>query len=120
MAQRNWKDSDAKVQDGTALTWALFMPYGTAGASYNQAPARDFRSMEVRRLQPTLRTDVAQHPYEQVYYFTAGRANVLLGEELVPVRDGDALHIPAQVPYRLVNDSDDWVEYLITCTDLRP
>jgi mannose-6-phosphate isomerase-like protein (cupin superfamily) len=50
---------------------------------------------------------------EQVYFFTQGRGKMIVGDETIDVRDGDAVYGPPKVPHGLINDSDDWVEHLI-------
>ena len=35
---------------------------------------------------------------------------MIVGDETIDVRDGDAVYGPPGIPHGLTNDSDDWVE----------
>ena len=46
------------------------------------------------------------------------RAKMIVGDETIDVRDGDAVYGPPGIPHGLTNDSDDWVEHLIISADV--
>ena len=77
------------------------------------------KKVTIHRLQPGLETKPHAHTdMEQVYYFTEGRAKIIVGDETIEVRDGDAVYGPPDIPHGLTNDSDDWVEHLIISADV--
>ena len=41
------------------------------------------------------------HTFEEVYFFTAGRGRMRLGDEEAEVQDGDCVTIPAGAPHKL-------------------
>ena len=119
IAHRNWLDSQPHISHGAALLWSIFAPKGAEGRSYNEAPVEGIKKVTIHRLQPGLETKVHSHSnMEQVYYFTEGRGKMIVGDETIEVRDGDAVYGPPNVPHGLINDSDDWVEHLIISADV--
>jgi len=68
-------------------------------------------------LQAGKNTDYHSHKgAEQIYYILRGAGKMLLGEEKYPVREGDVIHIPPEIPHQVFNDGEDWMEHLIiTC-----
>jgi mannose-6-phosphate isomerase-like protein (cupin superfamily) len=114
IAHRSWLDSQPHISHGAALLWSIFAPKGAAGKSFNEAPVEGIKKLTIHRLQPSLETGVHAHDnMEQVYFFTQGRGKMIVGDETIDVRDGDAVYGPPKVPHGLINDSDDWVEHLI-------
>ena len=119
IAHRNWLDSQPHISHGAALLWSIFAPKGAQGKSYNEAPVEGIKKVTIHRLQPGLETKPHSHSnMEQVYYFTEGRGKMIVGDETIDVRDGDAVYGPPDVPHGLTNDSDDWVEHLIISADV--
>jgi len=119
IAHRNWLDSDPGVSHGAALLWSVFGPLGQEGKTYNEAPATGVKKITLHRLQPGLQTGTHDHAdMEQVYYFTSGKGKMIVGNETIPVRDGDAVYGPAKVQHGLINDSDDWLEHLIISAEV--
>lgn len=121
VAKCNWLDSPPHVSHGAALLWSIFTQKGKEGKSFNQAPLQGLANITLHRLQPGLETGTHTHTEkEQVYYFTEGRGKMIVGEETVDVRDGDAVYGPPHVQHGLINDSEDWLEHLIISANVPP
>jgi mannose-6-phosphate isomerase-like protein (cupin superfamily) len=52
---------------------------------------------------------------EELYYFTAGRGRLRLGDEEAEVKAGDCVVIPPGTPHKLVNDSPSEPLVLLCC-----
>lgn len=114
VAQRNWLDSTPHISHGAALLWSIFTKKGTEGKTFNEAPLQGIVNFTLHRLQPGLETGTHTHAQkEQVYYFTEGYGQMIVGDEKVDVRPGDAVYGPAGIQHGLINNSDDWLEHLI-------
>jgi mannose-6-phosphate isomerase-like protein (cupin superfamily) len=53
------------------------------------------------------------HAFEEVYYFTAGRGRMRLGDQETEVEAGDCVAIPPGTPHRLRNDGE--VDLVVVC-----
>ena len=112
MAYRiNWRDVQPKIAHLSAVHWG-----GLRDRECDNDP--DTRNcLEVlggfarHALQGRKTSDHHKHDnLEQVYYILAGEGEVLFGEERYPVREGDAIYLPAGVYHQMFNDmNDDWL-----------
>ena len=50
---------------------------------------------------------------EQLYYIISGKGKMKLDGKIYEVRPGDSVHIPPKVKHQLINDDDEWVEYIL-------
>jgi mannose-6-phosphate isomerase-like protein (cupin superfamily) len=55
------------------------------------------------------------HDFEEVYYFTAGRGRMRLGDERAEVEAGDCVAIPAGVAHKLWAAPDEQLVVLCAC-----
>ena len=114
IAHRSWLDSTPHISHGAALMWPIFTRKGAEGRTYDQAPLEGIVNLTIHRLQPGLETKAHAHgEKEQVFYFTSGCGKMIVGDEVVDVREGDAVHGPVNVKHAVINDSDDWLEHLV-------
>ena len=119
IAHRNWLDGSPHISHGAALLWSVFAGRGAPDRSYNEAPVEGVKKVTLHRLQPSVQTGTHSHKtMEQVYYFTEGCGKMIVGDETVDVRDGDAVYGPPDVQHGLINDSDGWLEHLIISADV--
>ena len=112
MAYRiNWRDVQPKIAHLSAVHWG-----GLRDRECDNDP--DTRNcLEVlggfarHALQGRKTSDHHKHDnLEQVYYILAGEGEVLFGEERYPVREGDAIYLPAGAYHQMFNDmNDDWL-----------
>ena len=93
---RNWRDQDPANSHG-AVGWKVMMQLGTnPGRTYEEAPLIGIHGITYRLLQPTKAEPPHTHAAkEHVYYIVSGTGAVQLGEERFPVKEGDAVYMPA-------------------------
>ena len=111
---RNWRDQDPANSHG-AVGWKVMMQLGTnPGRTYEEAPLIGIHGITYRLLQPTKEEPPHTHAAkEHVYYIVSGTGAVQLGEERFPVKEGDAVYMPAQGVHSIINDSDDFLEHYV-------
>ena len=62
----------------------------------------------------------AHDDHEEVFVIVGGRGAVRFGDEVLPVREGDAIFVPIGTNHGLINDSDDWLDFLAIGGALTP
>ena len=75
-----------------AVGWAILAEKGKfPERTYEEAPLEGFHGLTMHMMPGGKREDVHEHTNkEQVYYFTEGRGKLVLGDQTLDVRDGDA------------------------------
>ena len=111
---RNWRDGLPHMSHG-AVGWSILAEKGKfPERTYEEAPLEGFHGLTMHMMPGGKREDVHEHTNkEQVYYFTEGRGKLVLGDQTLDVRDGDAAYIPPNTRHGLVNDGKDWIQHLI-------
>ena len=51
--------------------------------------------------------------FEQIFYILAGEGTLVADGQETAVREGDAIHLPAETTYHLSNTEKTWLTYLI-------
>jgi mannose-6-phosphate isomerase-like protein (cupin superfamily) len=78
-----------------------------AGSAYVEFVRTRDLSAGVYRL-PAGGTDLQQpHTEDEVYYVVSGRARLVAGDDVGPVRAGDLLFVPAGEPHRFEDIAED-------------
>ncbi len=114
MVIRNWKEATPYVGHETAIIWPIFVAKGAQGLTAEEAPLLGATGFTLHRMQSGMEGDYHDHQdREQIYYFTSGKGKMKIDDEIHPVREGDAVHLPPKTMHQLINDSDDWIEHLI-------
>ena len=114
MVIRNWRDAIPYVGHESAIIWPVLRAKGSEGLSEEEAPLEGMVAFTVHLVQAGMSTDYHDHAdREQVYYFTRGHGKMKIDDEIYPVKQGDAVHLPPRCKHQLINDSEDWVEHLI-------
>ena len=120
MTRRNWRDQAPYVGHETAIIWPIFAAKGTEGKSYEEAPLEGMTAFTLHMMQARKEGDYHAHEdAEQVYYFVRGRGKMRIDDEILEVREGDAVHIPPGSLHLLINDSDDWIEHILVTARVR-
>jgi mannose-6-phosphate isomerase-like protein (cupin superfamily) len=83
-----------------------------AGPAWTQARNQ---SLAEAILPPGGSTFAHYHDFEEVYYFTAGRGRMRLGDEEADVRAGDCVVIPPGTPHKLWAGQTDRLVLLCAC-----
>lgn len=68
------------------------------------------------RLQPGATTTAHHHvKSEEIYYVLEGQALMRVGDEIQPVRAGDAIAIPPGAVHQITNTGSDVLKFLCCC-----
>ena len=117
---RNWREQSPYAEGhGDQILWPLLRHRDTPPIKHLTEPkdyclTRDLYDISRNALQPRGRSKEHSHQgIEQIYYILDGRAQILLGEEKREVREGDTILLEEGDPHQLINDGEEWVEYLI-------
>ncbi len=52
----------------------------------------------------------------EIYYILSGKGIAYIGEDRIPVKKGDLIHIPENMNQHISNDSEDELVFLCICT----
>ncbi len=106
----NWRSVEPKVAHAQGESRSLLQHVSRAGG----APVlHGFQFINRSRLAPGASHEPHQHDdHEEVFYIVGGTGAVLLGAERHPINEGDAVYVPIGTPHGLINDSDDWLDFL--------
>lgn len=81
------------------------------------APALQHGSMSMELFVPAtsrLGRDIQQpHPQDELYIVLLGSAELVLGNERLRAQTGDAFFVPAGLPHRFENFSDDFSTWVV-------
>jgi mannose-6-phosphate isomerase-like protein (cupin superfamily) len=78
--------------------------------------ATENQSLAEARVPPGRTTDAHYHrTSEEIYYFTAGRGRMRLGDEETLVAAGDCVVIPPGIEHKLWNEGDEDLVLLCCC-----
>jgi mannose-6-phosphate isomerase-like protein (cupin superfamily) len=109
----NWRDVQPKIAHMSAVHWGGFRDRERADDPDERNRLTRLGGFARHALQGRKTSDHHKHDQlEQVYYILSGRGEVLYGDERFPVRDGDAVYLPAGVHHQMFNDmNDEWLEH---------
>ena len=113
IACRSWLEvSPVKSLTGALFVWRVFVRK-EQGARFADAPLDTLQEISMQRLHPRQSTEEWSDPSdERVYYVTSGSGERSVGFAREPMREGDAIHLPAGTEHCVSNPYDDWLEYL--------
>ena len=112
----NWRDATpAMGVHGSAVTWQLLERLDPDEAVTDQPCLLAFWYLARQAVSRGKSSDFHQHDdKEQVYYVLEGEGTVVAGFEAHPVREGDTVYLPRDVPHLICNDRfDGWLSYLV-------
>ncbi len=83
----------------------------------NASPVHSARhSVAVITLPPGKSSALHMHPEaEESFLVTAGRGEMSVGEETIPLRDGSAVLVPSKAPHKITNSGVDDLVYVAVC-----
>jgi len=114
---RNWRDADPYIGHDNAVVRAIFSPPKDGETAPHQC-LQHMSGFARHDLQGGKDGDRHAHTNsEQYYYILSGEADVDIGDDTYPVREGSVCYFPPEVEHQLrAADRTEWVEYLIiTC-----
>lgn len=109
----NWRDVQPKIAHMSAVHWGGFRDRDREDDPDERNRLERLGGFARHALQGRKTSDHHKHDQlEQVYYILSGRGEVLYGDERFPVRDGDAVYLPAGVHHQMFNDmNEEWLEH---------
>ena len=109
----NWRDVQPKIAHMSAVHWGGFRDRERVDDPDERNRLEQLGGFARHALQGRKTSDHHQHDQlEQVYYILSGTGEVLYGDERFPVRDGDAIYLPAGVHHQMFNDmNESWLEH---------
>ncbi|MEE2709103.1 MAG: cupin domain-containing protein [Gemmatimonadota bacterium] len=115
---RNWRDQIPYIGHISAIIWPLFRG-SKSGNPPEMVQLQAMNSFVKHGLQGRQNSDHHHHDnIEQIYYILKGNGQMLLGEEIHEIREGDAVYVPVNMPHQAFNYGDDWMEHLIVSCPL--
>jgi mannose-6-phosphate isomerase-like protein (cupin superfamily) len=112
----NWREvRPAAGAHGAAVIWHLLESVDETEPDTGHPCLLGFHYLTLQALVRGKAADRHQHDdKEQVYYVLEGRGTMIAGDQVRPVREGDAVYLPRAVPHQILNlDYDGWLSYLI-------
>ena len=114
MVIRNWRDQIPYIGHESKIIWPLFTRVDPENSDKpEQACLLSLANFTRHVVQGRVTTDYHSHENkEQIYYFISGRGKMLIDDEEYAVTAGDAVHLPPLARHRVINDTEDDIEYL--------
>lgn len=112
----NWRDAIPTAgAHGDAVIWHLLESVDETEPDTDQPCLLGFHYVTQQALVRGKASDRHVHDdKEQVYYVAEGHGLLVAGEDLHPIREGDAVYLPVGVPHQILNpEYDGWLTYLI-------
>ena len=112
---RNWRDADSYIGHDNAIVCAIFSPPKEGETPDPHQCLQHMNGFARHNLQGGKDGDRHAHTHaEQYYYILSGEADVDIGDDTYPVREGTVCYFPPDVEHQLrAADRTEWVEYLI-------
>ncbi|MEM2906029.1 MAG: cupin domain-containing protein [Candidatus Bathyarchaeia archaeon] len=102
------------VGHNSVAVWVLLHPKGAKTDKPEYACLQRMGAFCKQALQGRQTSDLHSHEdVEQLYYILKGSAAMLIGGEKHRVKEGDVVYLPPKTSHQLINDGEEWVEYLI-------
>lgn len=126
MFVRNWREITPWItkNHGQGIDWRMFSQIGIPEGEKNKIDPKTavclktIRFLSFARLQaggayPAHKNVVSDQHMEEIYCFIKGRGTIRTGENCIrKVKDGDIFYTPAGQTQYLVNDSDEWIDFI--------
>lgn len=111
---RNWRDVIPYVSHNSVVVWVLLHQKGTKTEQPEYACLERLGAFCKQALQARQTSDLHSHDsVEQLYYVLKGSGTMLIDGERRKVAEGDVVFLPPKTSHQLINESEDWIEYLI-------
>ena len=110
----NWREAQPVVGHESAIVWSCLQPKPAGGAAAQQpAQGQTLEKLGVFTLhavQGRKQSDHHKHENrEQFYYILDGAGQILCGDLLSPVEEGDIIYLPSGQFHQLFNTGDGWL-----------
>jgi mannose-6-phosphate isomerase-like protein (cupin superfamily) len=85
------------------------------GSEIRELARMDNSTLAEATVPPATETFAHFHSFEEIYYFTAGRGRMRLGDEVADVGPGDCVRIPPGTAHKLSAGPDEPLVLLCSC-----
>ena len=112
----NWREAQPVVSHESAIVWSCLQPRGAQGTDgERRAPVEVLEKLggfTVHAVQGRKQSDYHKHENrEQLYYILDGEGQILCGDTLSPVEEGDIIYLPSGQFHQLFNPADSWLQH---------
>jgi mannose-6-phosphate isomerase-like protein (cupin superfamily) len=112
----NWREAQPVVSHESAIVWSCLQPKPThedAASQRAQGEALEKLGVfTVHAVQGRKQSDYHKHENrEQLYYILDGAGQILCGDLLSPVEEGDIIYLPSGQYHQLFNTEDGWLHH---------
>jgi len=110
----NWREMQPVVSHETAIVWSCLQPKSAAETRPGQGSAAEvlekLGGFTVHAVQGRKQSDYHKHTNrEQLYYIIEGAGQILCGDILSPVEEGDIIYLPSGQYHQLFNPEEGWL-----------
>ena len=112
----NWREAQPVVSHESAIVWSCLQPRPNGEVAARQpAPGETLEKLggfTVHAVQGRKQSDYHRHKNrEQLYYILDGTGQILCGDTLSPVEEGDIIYLPSGQCHQVFNTSDVWLHH---------
>ena len=112
----NWREAQPVVSHESAIVWSCLQPRPNGEAAGRQPAAGETLEklgvFTVHAVQGRKQSDYHKHENrEQLYYILAGSGQILCGDILSPIEEGDIVYLPSGQYHQVFNTGDDWLRH---------
>ena len=110
----NWREAQPVVAHDSAIVWSCLQPRPAGGDGAVQPAQRGTLEklgvFTVHAVQGRKQSDYHKHENrEQLYYIIKGAGQILCGDILSPVEEGDIIYLPSGQYHQLFNTAEGWL-----------
>ena len=117
---RNWRDQTAFRGHESAIIWAVFRSRGSNPSHGEVACLRTLSGFTKHTMQGRKTSDHHVHKdIEQIYYMLKGEITLRVNDENHTLVEGDIVQLLPGDWHQVINESDEWAEYLIFSAQIK-
>ncbi len=110
----NWREAQPVVSHDSAFVWSCLQPKPAGGDGVRQPSQIEtlekLGGFTVHAVQGRKQSDYHRHENrEQLYYIIEGAGQILCGDVLSPVEEGDIIYLPSGQYHQLFNPAEGWL-----------
>ena len=112
----NWREAQPVISHESAIVWSCLQPRPNGEAAGRQPAAGETLEklgvFTVHAVQGRKQSDYHKHENrEQLYYILAGSGQILCGDILSPIEEGDIVYLPSGQYHQVFNTGDSWLRH---------
>lgn len=112
----NWREVQPVVSHESAIVWSCLQPRPASGDGGGQpqqhGTLEKLGVFTVHAVQGRKQSDYHRHENrEQLYYIIDGAGQILCGDTLSSLEEGDIIYLPSGLYHQLFNGGDGWLQH---------